>query len=103
MHPPHPSLSLPGAGECGQICQYGALALLSVGLLLLLMAVSIGGVTATNALRRSWRDAHAPAAVGTATATAVPAGVVAEPVGVASPTFVPQATATAVPVMGYPQ
>ena len=67
------------------------------------LATVIGGVTATNALRRSWRDAHAHAAVGTATATAVPAVVVAEPVGVASPTFVPQATATAVPVMGYPQ
>ncbi len=47
--------------------------------------------------------AAADETTGTATAAAVPAVVVAEPVGVASPTFVPQATATAVPVMGYLQ
>ena len=50
-----------GAGECGAVCQYGALALLSVLFLVLLMGVSIGGLSASNALRRSWRHAHAPA------------------------------------------
>ena len=50
-----------GASDCGAVCQYGALALLSVLFLVLLMGVSIGGLSASNALRRSWRHAHAPA------------------------------------------
>ena len=93
-----------GAGECGAVCQYGALALLSVLFLVLLMGVSIGGLSASHALRRSWRHAHAPAngeVVLSSLGPPVEAVVVqAEPMATPMATVTPMA---AVPMASFEQ
>ena len=66
-------------GECGELCQYGAVALLSVFMLLLLMSASVAGIKATANLRRVWRDANGSTL---ALGPAIPAVLVqAEPYG----------------------
>ena len=97
-----------GAGECGAVCQYGALALLSVLFLVLLMGVSIGGLSASHALRRSWRHAHAPANGEVVLSTLGPPveAVVVQAVPMAAEPMAASATATpmaAVPMASFEQ
>lgn len=87
-------------GQCGELCQYGAVALLSVFMLLLLMGASIAGIKATANMRRMWRDVPVPGSA-LALGPAIPAVLVqAEPYGV--PANVVATPIYAAPAVGMP-